>query len=61
MALSAGAVDPRITHVAAVDTLASYVSDVPYQGQRLGVIAPGILREVGDVAHLAALCAPRRW
>jgi hypothetical protein len=60
VALSAAATDARITHVAAVDTLASYISDVPYQGQRLGVMAPGILREIGDVPHLAALCAPRR-
>jgi hypothetical protein len=60
LALCAAATDERITHVAAQDTLASYVSDVPYQGQRLGLMAPGILREVGDVAHLAALCAPRR-
>ena len=26
----------------------------------MGVMAPGILRDVGDVAHLAALAAPRR-
>ena len=26
----------------------------------LGVMAPGVLRTVGDVAHLAALNAPRR-
>jgi hypothetical protein len=60
VALCAGAVDPRVTRVAAVGSLASYVTDVPYVGQRLGVMAPGILREVGDVAHLAALNAPKR-
>jgi hypothetical protein len=60
VALAAVASDERITHVAAVDALASYVTEVPYQGQRLGVLAPGILRDVGDIAHLAALCAPRR-
>ena len=60
VALCAAALDPRITHVAAVDSLASYVSDVPYKNQRLGIMAPGMLREVGDVAHLAALCLPRR-
>ena len=38
----------------------AYVTEVPYQGQRLGLMAPGMLREVGDVAHLAALCALRR-
>ncbi len=60
VALCAGAVDPRITKVAAVGTLASYITDEPYVGQRLGVMAPGMLREVGDVAHLAALNAPKR-
>ncbi len=60
VALAAAATDKRITKVAAVGTLASYVTEEPYVGQRLGVMAPGILREVGDVAHLAALCAPRR-
>jgi hypothetical protein len=60
VALAAAALDERITKVAAVGTLASYVSDEPYVGQRLGVMASGIVREVGDVAHLAALAAPRR-
>jgi hypothetical protein len=32
---------------------------VPYNDQRLGTLVPGIVREVGDVAHLAALSAPR--
>ncbi|MDR3633812.1 MAG: acetylxylan esterase [Isosphaeraceae bacterium] len=59
VALSAGATDPRVSAVAAVDTLASFVTAEPYTGQRLGVMAPGILRTVGDVAHLAALNAPR--
>src|SRR5262249_3861322 len=45
---------------AAVGTLASFVTEEPYAGQRLGVLAPGILRSVGDVARIAALCAPRR-
>lgn len=60
VALAAAATDSRITRVAAVGTLASYITDEPYTGQRLGVMAPGIVREVGDVAHLAALAAPRR-
>jgi cephalosporin-C deacetylase-like acetyl esterase len=60
VALVAGAVDSRITHVVAVDSLASYVTEAPYKNQRLGLMAPGMLREVGDVAHLAALCLPRR-
>ncbi len=60
VALTAAAADTRITHVVAVDSLASYVTDAPYKNQRLGLMAPGMLREVGDVAHLAALCLPRR-
>jgi sugar lactone lactonase YvrE/dienelactone hydrolase len=59
-ALAAAAADPRITHVAALDSLASYVTDAPYTNQRLGLLAPGILRDVGDVGHLAALCAGKR-
>ena len=50
------ATDSRITKVAAINTLASLVTDEPYTNQRLGTLAPGILRDVGDVAHLAALC-----
>jgi hypothetical protein len=46
--------------VAAIGTLASFVTEVPYRGQRLGVMAPGVVRAVGDVADLAALGAPRR-
>ncbi len=60
VALSAAALDSRITEVAAVDTLAGYVTEEPYEGQRLGILVPGILREVGDVGHLASLVAPRR-
>ena len=60
VALCAAATDKRITKAAAVGTLASYVSDVPYEGQRLGIMAPGVLRDVGDVAHIAALAAPKR-
>jgi gluconolactonase len=59
-ALAAAATDPRITHVAAVGSLASYVTDEPYTNQRLGLMAPGVLRDVGDVGHLAALCAGKR-
>src|SRR5947209_15884911 len=60
VALCAAATDTRITKAAAVGTLASYVTEEPYTGQRLGTMAPGILRDVGDVAHLAALAAPKR-
>ena len=60
VALCAAALDPRITRVVTVGTLASYLTEVPYEGQRLGIMAPGIVRDVGDIQHLAALIAPRR-
>jgi hypothetical protein len=60
VALCAAARDKRITKAAAVGTLASYVSEGPYVNQRLGIMAPGVLRDVGDVPHIAALAAPKR-
>ncbi|TVS09874.1 MAG: acetylxylan esterase [Planctomycetaceae bacterium] len=60
VAIGTAALEPRISRVATSDTLASYVTDAPYEGQRLGTIVPGILRDAGDVNHLAALIAPRR-
>lgn len=60
IALAAAATDKRVTKASAVGTLASYISDEPYVGQRLGLMLPGILRDVGDVAHIAALAAPKR-
>lgn len=60
VALCSSATDSRITHVATVGSLASYVSDVPYQGQRLGLMVPAILRELGDIAHVAAITQPQR-
>lgn len=59
VALAAAAFDPRITRVATVGLLASLVTEVPYEGQRLGIIVPGMLRDLGDISHLAALVAPR--
>lgn len=60
VALCAGALDERIGRVVTINSLASYASDTPYIGQRLGLMAPGILKDVGDVAHIAALMAPRQ-
>jgi len=60
IALVAAAQDEALVRVGIADSLGSYVSEAPYQGQRLGLMAPSILRQVGDVAHLAALVAPRR-
>jgi hypothetical protein len=60
VALCAAAIDDRIDETVTVGTLASFVSDTPFEGQRLGILANGILRDVGDVSHIAALVAPRR-
>ena len=60
VALCAAALDERITHAMTLDSLASYVTDEPYRGQRLGLMVPGILRDVGDITHIAALIAPRQ-
>ena len=61
VALCAGGLfDDRVTSVAAIDPLATYVTDQAYlAGTHMGLLAPGILR-VGDIPHLAALAAPRR-
>lgn len=59
VAMCAAALDRRIRQTAVVGTLTSFVSDVPYSGQRVGILAPGILKQVGDVPHLAALAVPR--
>lgn len=58
--LCAAARDPRIAEVVTIGSLASYITEEPYQGQRLGLMAPAILRYCGDVSHLAALVAPRK-
>ncbi len=50
----------QIDTVAAVNSLTSYISDTPYTGQYLGLMAPGILRDVGDVPQLAALSQAKR-
>ena len=60
LALCTAALDERITHAVTINSLASYVTDEPYRNQRLGLMVPGILRDVGDIAHIAALIAPRR-
>lgn len=59
VALCAAALDERITRVTAIDSMASYATDEPYRGQRLGLMVPGILRDFGDIADIAALVAPR--
>ena len=59
VALCSAALDPRITRAVTMNSLASYVTDVPYVSQRLGIMAPSILRDVGDIPRIAALIAPR--
>ncbi len=60
VALCAAALDERITHAVTINSLASYVTNEPYRNQRLGLMVPSILRDVGDIPHIAALIAPRR-
>ena len=60
VSLCSAALDDRITHAGAINVLASYVTAEPYRNQRLGLMAPGILRDVGDIAHIAAMIAPRK-
>jgi sugar lactone lactonase YvrE/cephalosporin-C deacetylase-like acetyl esterase len=60
VALCTAALDDRVGAVVATESLLRFDTGVPYAGQRLGVLAPRLLPEVGDVAHLAALCAPKR-
>ena len=59
VAMATGALDWRIGQVVAVDPLATYVNDKPFSKGRVGILAPGILKHVGDVQHLASLVAPR--
>ncbi|MEI8016603.1 MAG: acetylxylan esterase [Schlesneria sp.] len=59
VALSAAALDERITRVKTVDSLSSFKTNQPYRGLRLGLMIPGILRDVGDIADIASLVAPR--
>ena len=60
IALCSAAIDGRIDRTATVGGLASYVSDAPYENQRLGIMVPGILRDIGDIPQLAAMAAPQR-
>jgi dienelactone hydrolase len=55
-----GLLEDRLASAAALTAPVTYVTDQAYgPGTRMGLLAPGILK-VGDVPHLAALCAPRR-
>jgi len=58
-ALAAVAIDERLVGAHITGLLSTFVSDQPYAGQRLADMVPGILRDVGDVVHVALLVAPR--
>jgi len=60
VALGVGIFDSRVDRVVGVGGLASFRSETPYVGQWMGLFAPGILRDAGDIPHLAALIAPRK-
>ena len=60
IALGAAIYTKKISNVVLVDTLTSYVSEQPYEQQWMGIMAPRILRDVGDIAQLAAMVAPRK-
>ena len=58
-ALVAVAIDEQLAGADITGLLSTFVSDQPYAGQRLADMVPGILRDVGDVVHIASLVAPR--
>jgi hypothetical protein len=54
-----GLLEDQVARAAAIGAPTTYVTSDPYPaGTPMAVLAPGILR-VGDIPHLAALCAPR--
>jgi dienelactone hydrolase len=56
---AAGLLEDQIALAATIASPASYVTNTVYPaGTAMGILAPGILR-VGDIPHLAALCAPQ--
>lgn len=60
VALGTAVYSRKVGSVILVDMLASYITDQPYAQQRMGIMAPRIVRDVGDVPQLAALIAPRK-
>ena len=58
-ALAATALDERLAAADISGLLSTWVSDQPYREQRLANIIPGVLRDVGDMQHIAALVSPR--
>jgi dienelactone hydrolase len=60
VALAAAPLLPEVKSVASVGGLASYVHPKPYEKTRLGLMLPGVLRDVGDVADIAGFVGDRR-
>ncbi len=60
IALTSAAIDDRISHVHIQNSLATFVDDQKFNGPRLGMLVPGLLRDVGDIGHIAAMIAPRK-
>lgn len=59
IALTSAAIDDRISRVHVQDSLATFVDDQKYNGPHLGLLVPGLMRDVGDISHVAAMIAPR--
>lgn len=59
IALTAAAMDDRVSRVLIQNSLGTFIDDKKYNGPRLGFLVPGLLRDVGDIAHIAAMIAPR--
>jgi hypothetical protein len=60
VALCSAVADRRIREVALLDSPLTLVTDQPTDDARVGVLVPDMLRRIGDVAQLVALCSPRR-
>ena len=60
VALSSAVADDRIREIALVDSPLTLVADEPPDETRVGILVPDMLRRIGDVAQLVALCSPRR-
>lgn len=59
IALTSAAIDDRISQVHIQNSLSTFVDDQKFNGPHLGMMVPGLLRDVGDIAHIAAMIAPR--
>ncbi len=60
VALTSAAIDDRISKVHLQSSLGTFVDDQKFNGPRLGMLVPGLLRDIGDIGHIAAMIAPRK-